>query len=102
MMIYKKFVSVDNPQQTMFHLDANSCEMNNKIGCSNLAYDYHNGIGVAAAMALLDMPDTVELPPLECLFTVDEETGLTGAFELEEGFFEGLSDHPDLWASCRI
>jgi TPR repeat protein len=47
MMIYKKFVSVDNPQQTMFHLDANSCEMNNKIGCSNLAYDYHNGIGVA-------------------------------------------------------
>ena len=37
-----------------------------------------NGIGVAAALALLDMPQSVKLPPLECLFTIDEETGLTG------------------------
>lgn len=36
------------------------------------------GIGVCAALALLDLPQTEELPPLECLFTVDEETGLTG------------------------
>ena len=34
--------------------------------------------GVAAALTLLDMPASVKLPPLECLFTVDEETGLTG------------------------
>jgi hypothetical protein len=34
--------------------------------------------GVAAALALLDMPTTAKLPPLEGLFTVDEETGLTG------------------------
>jgi dipeptidase D len=27
--------------------------------------------------------------PLECLFTVDEETGLTGAFALKSGFFSG-------------
>ena len=32
-----------------------------------------NGIGVAAATALLDMPENSTLPPLECLFTVDEE-----------------------------
>lgn len=38
-----------------------------------------NGIGCAAALALLDMPATATLPPLEALFTVDEETGLTGA-----------------------
>ncbi|KAG1658662.1 hypothetical protein FOA52_007868 [Chlamydomonas sp. UWO 241] len=38
-----------------------------------------NGIGVAAALSLLDQPTSVKLPPLECLFTVDEETGLTGA-----------------------
>ena len=37
-----------------------------------------NGIGVAAALALLDMPKSAKLPPLECLFTIDEETGLTG------------------------
>ena len=37
-----------------------------------------NGIGVAAALALLDMPTSAKLPPLECLFTIDEETGLTG------------------------
>ena len=37
-----------------------------------------NGIGVAAALALLDMPQSAKLPPLECLFTIDEETGLTG------------------------
>ena len=37
-----------------------------------------NGIGVSAALALLEQPKTVKLPPLECLFTIDEETGLTG------------------------
>ena len=42
-----------------------------------------NGIGVAAALALLDAPASTPLPPLQCLFTVDEETGLTGAFGLD-------------------
>ncbi|KAG7372024.1 aminoacyl-histidine dipeptidase [Nitzschia inconspicua] len=45
-----------------------------------------NGIGVAAILALLSTPTddkTVMLPPLEALFTVDEETGLTGAFALD-------------------
>ena len=42
-----------------------------------------NGIGVAAALALLDSDADAPLPPLEALFTVDEETGLTGAFGLE-------------------
>lgn len=37
-----------------------------------------NGIGVAAQMALLASKD-VEHGPIECLFTVDEETGLSGA-----------------------
>ncbi len=47
-----------------------------------------NGIGVAAALALLEATD-VPHPPLECLFTVDEETGLTGAYGLEKGFLAG-------------
>ena len=40
-----------------------------------------DGIGVAAAMAIL-ADNTIEHGPLECLFTVDEETGLTGAANL--------------------
>lgn len=44
-----------------------------------------NGIGVAAAMAVLDSPEITH-GPLELLVTVDEETGLTGAFGIQPGF----------------
>lgn len=47
-----------------------------------------NGIGVAAALAVLETPDLVH-GPLECLFTVDEETGLTGANKLQKGWLAG-------------
>ena len=47
-----------------------------------------NGIGVAYQLALLEAND-IEHGPIECLFTVDEETGLTGAFNLESGFMTG-------------
>lgn len=47
-----------------------------------------DGIGCAAEMAILT-DDSVEHGPIECLFTIDEETGLTGAFALEAGFFDG-------------
>lgn len=46
------------------------------------------GIGMAAALAML-IDQEVEHGPLEALFTVDEETGLTGAFELGEGMLSG-------------
>jgi dipeptidase D len=46
------------------------------------------GIGMAAELAILASND-IEHGYLECLFTVDEETGLTGAFEMESGFFTG-------------
>ena len=46
------------------------------------------GIGMAAALALLVDP-TVEHGAVEALFTVDEETGLTGAFNLGEGMLSG-------------
>lgn len=46
-----------------------------------------DGIGVAAQLALLVAKDIAH-GPLECLFTVDEETGLSGAFALEKGFFK--------------
>lgn len=47
-----------------------------------------NGVGVAAALAILASND-IEHGPLECLFTVDEETGLTGAYALGKDFLSG-------------
>jgi dipeptidase D len=47
-----------------------------------------NGIGVAAALAVVTSED-IEHGPIECLFTVDEETGLTGANALQKGFMTG-------------
>ena len=46
-----------------------------------------NGIGVACALAVLESKD-IEHGPLECLFTLDEETGLTGASSLKKGFLK--------------
>ena len=47
-----------------------------------------NGIGVATELAVLTDP-TLSHGPVECLFTVDEETGLTGANALQPGFLSG-------------
>jgi len=47
-----------------------------------------NGIGVAAGMAVADDPDAVH-GPLELLCTVDEETGLTGAKDLDPSIVSG-------------
>ena len=58
-----------------------------------------NGIGVATELAIL-ADDSIEHGPIECLFTVDEETGLTGAFALKEGFMNGdilFADYMEKW-----
>jgi dipeptidase D len=47
-----------------------------------------NGIGVAAIMALLGATDIVH-PNLEAMFTIDEETGMTGAKQLDPSYFSG-------------
>ncbi len=47
-----------------------------------------NGIGVAAALAVITDKDVVH-GPLEILLTVDEETGLTGATDLKKGMISG-------------
>lgn len=47
-----------------------------------------DGIGMAAQLALL-ASDDMQHGPVECLFTVDEETGLTGAFALESDLLTG-------------
>jgi len=47
-----------------------------------------NGIGIAAALAALESKD-LKHSPLEALFTVDEEAGMTGARALEAGLLKG-------------
>lgn len=47
-----------------------------------------NGIGVATIMSILESND-IPHPELEALFTVDEETGMSGAFGLQPGFLKG-------------
>ena len=47
-----------------------------------------NGMGVAAAMAVLESKD-IEHGPLEALFTIDEESGMTGAEGLKPGVLQG-------------
>ena len=47
-----------------------------------------NGIGMSMMLAVL-ASDSIKHPALECLFTVDEETGLSGAFALEPNFLSG-------------
>lgn len=65
-----------------------------------------NGIGCAAELAILAAND-LEHGPIECLFTVDEETGMTGAMNLKPGFFEGKilinldsEDEGELFIGC--
>ena len=65
-----------------------------------------DGIGIAAQLAIL-ASNTIAHGPLECLFTVGEETGLTGAFGLKKGFFDGnilinldSEDEGELFIGC--
>src|SRR5690554_8033525 len=47
-----------------------------------------NGLGVATIMAILESTD-ISHPAIEALFTIDEETGMTGAMGLKGGLLEG-------------
>lgn len=65
-----------------------------------------NGIGAAAALAVLQSRDLVH-GPLEVLLTIDEETGMTGAFNLEPGALKGTTminldseDEGELYIGC--
>lgn len=65
-----------------------------------------NGMGVAAAMAILASKDIVH-GPVEALFTADEETGMAGAFGLKAGVLHGdillnmdSEDEGELYVGC--
>lgn len=65
-----------------------------------------DGIGVAMEMALLESTD-IKHGPLECVFTRDEETGLTGAEGMQSDFMSGRllinldsEDVGEIFVSC--
>lgn len=65
-----------------------------------------NGIGLAAAMALLESKN-IPHPAIEMFITVDEETGMHGAFGLKAGFLQGdilinmdSEDEGELYVGC--
>jgi dipeptidase D len=63
-----------------------------------------NGIGCAAALAVI-FDDSIIHPPLELLFTMDEETGLNGALGLEDKYLSGrkmLNLDTEEWGSLYI
>jgi dipeptidase D len=65
-----------------------------------------NGIGVASAMAILASKN-IPHGPVEALFTIDEETGMTGVFGLKKGLLKGdilmnldSEDEGELYVGC--
>ena len=65
-----------------------------------------NGMGAAAAMTVLESKD-LKHGPVEALFTIDEETGMTGAFGLKAGVLHGdilmnldSEDEGELYIGC--
>ena len=65
-----------------------------------------DGIGVAMEMAIL-ADNSLEIGPVECVFTRDEETGLMGAFGMQPGFMSGRylinldsEDEGQIFVSC--
>jgi len=65
-----------------------------------------NGIGAASAMAVLSAKN-LEHGPIECLFTIDEETGMTGVFKLKKDWLKGdillnldSEDEGELYIGC--
>lgn len=76
---------------TVFDFDTQGIEMfveGDWVKAKGTTLGADNGLGVATIMAVLES-DTIAHPPLEALFTIDEETGMTGAMGLKGGILKG-------------
>ena len=76
------------------------------VRADNTTLGADNGIGVAAAMAVLQATDMPH-PDVEMFITVDEETGMDGAFGLQPNFLKGdilinmdSEDEGELYVGC--
>jgi dipeptidase D len=76
---------------TNFDFDTQGIEMlvdGDWVKANGTTLGADNGIGVAAIMAVLASTDIAH-PALEAMFTIDEETGMTGAIEIDPSNFSG-------------
>jgi dipeptidase D len=76
---------------TIFDFDSQGIEMyvnGDWVTAKGTTLGADNGLGVAAIMSVLESK-TLEHPAIEALFTIDEETGMTGAMGLEAGYLDG-------------
>ena len=76
---------------TVFNFDEQGIEMyveGDWVKAKGTTLGADNGLGVATIMAILES-DTIAHPALEALFTIDEETGMTGAKGLKGGLLKG-------------
>ncbi|WP_010250042.1 aminoacyl-histidine dipeptidase [Myroides injenensis] len=76
---------------TVFDFDTQGIEMyidEDWVRANGTTLGADNGIGVATIMAILESKD-IPHPAIEALFTIDEETGMTGAKGLKGGLLEG-------------
>lgn len=75
---------------TVFDFDTQGIDMyidDDWVKAKGTTLGADNGIGVAAIMAILSSDD-IPHPPIEALFTIDEETGMTGAMGLKGGLLD--------------
>jgi dipeptidase D len=76
---------------TVFDFEAQGIEMHVEgdwVKANGTTLGADNGLGVATIMAILES-DAIAHPALEALFTIDEETGMTGAKGLKGGLLKG-------------
>lgn len=102
-MVCDKLVDVDFD----FHTDAIQTEIQGEwLTAKGTTLGADDGIGCAIELAIL-AADDIEHGPIECVFTRDEETGLTGAFGMQPGFMTGKylinldsEDEGQIFVSC--
>lgn len=78
-------------EETVFDFNEQGIEMlidGDWVKANGTTLGADNGIGVAAIMAVLESND-IPHPAIEAMFTIDEETGMTGAKELDGSNFSG-------------
>ena len=102
-MVCEKLVDVDFD----FHKDAIQTYVDGEwLKAKGTTLGADDGIGCAIELAILDSDD-IEHGPIECVFTRDEETGLTGAEGMKPGFMKGdmlinldSEDEGQIFVSC--
>ncbi len=102
-MVCDKLVDVDFD----FHKDAIQTYVDGEWLCAKgTTLGADDGIGCAIELAIL-ASDDIEHGPVECVFTRDEETGLTGAFGMKSGFMQSKylinldsEDEGQIFVSC--